>query len=69
VLTRNGKRLRVVHHGVLSDCVRDAVEVIVTGRLGYDDGWYLDGTAAVGKCPSKYEGGCGTCCSNKTVFK
>ena len=58
-------RFRILWHGVglpvqvsgpLPDAFRDQAEVIVTGQLVDRDGWRIDGTAVIARCPGKYDG-------------
>ena len=58
-------RFLLVWHGVglpmqvqsaLPDAFRDQAEVIVTGRLLDRDGWRIEGTAVIAKCPGAYVG-------------
>ena len=58
-------RFRILWHGVglpvqvsgtLPDVFRDQSEVIVTGQLVDRDGWRIDGTAVIERCPGKYDG-------------
>ena len=56
LLMWHGIGLRVQVNGPLPDTFRDQAEVIVIGRLVHHDGWMIDGTAVIAKCPGKYDG-------------
>jgi cytochrome c-type biogenesis protein CcmE len=58
-------RFRLIWHGVglpvqasgpVPDTFRDQAEVIVTGQLVDRDGWRIEGTAVIARCPGKYDG-------------
>ena len=51
-----GVGLPVQVSGPLPDALRDEAEVIVTGQLVERDGWRIEGTAVIARCPGKYDG-------------
>jgi cytochrome c-type biogenesis protein CcmE len=65
-LTLNGKRITVVHDGVVPDTFKEEAETVVKGTLTQQpDGSLLFTTVGgeqgiMAKCPSKYEGKKGT---------
>lgn len=56
MLVWHGVGLQVQANGPLPDMFRDQAEVIVTGQLVDHDGWMIDGTAVIAKCPGHYDG-------------
>jgi cytochrome c-type biogenesis protein CcmE len=56
MLVWHGIGIQVQVTGPLPDTFREQSEVIVIGRLVHHNGWRIDGTAVMAKCPSKYQG-------------
>lgn len=58
VLAREERALVTWSEGPLPDAFRDGSEVIVNGHLVRTaNGWLLEGTTVIAKCPTKYDGG------------
>lgn len=54
-LVMHGVGLPVQVDGALPDTFRDQAEVIVTGPLVRHNGWMIEGTAVIAKCPGNYQ--------------
>jgi cytochrome c-type biogenesis protein CcmE len=70
VLQYKGVAIRVLTHVTWPKCMRSDSEVVARGRLRVDaDGWYLDVTELLTKCPSKYQGPVPDCFSRDTTYR